>query len=125
MCTCGVLLVSLRGEHMGRVSYHSVLCTCGVLSIYLVMCTCGVLSVSLCDVHLWRAFSITLSCTHVACFQYHSVMCTCGVLLVSFCDVTHSQFRVIVSWLLRGQVFYLSFGGKKAEKNRWVGTHNK
>ena len=35
------------GEHKGRVSY------------YCVLCVCGVLSVSLCDVYLWRAFSIT------------------------------------------------------------------
>ena len=59
------------GEHMGRVSYHSALCACGVLSVSLrdvylwrvschsVLCTCGVLSVSLCDVHMWRAFSLT------------------------------------------------------------------
>ena len=47
------------GEHMERVLYHCVLCACGVLSVSLVMCTCGVLSVSLCDVYLWRAFSIT------------------------------------------------------------------
>ena len=62
-CTGGKMVVYNTGwlgigEHMGRVSYHSALCACGVLSV------------SLRDVYLWR----------VSC---HSVMCTCGVLLVS------------------------------------------